>query len=471
MRFLNPIDCEVAQDCLRKGNALEAARILLASKDRTHRCVRSLLLEIGPRLAEQSRQALADSEAAVAQQLIECASQCVPLAPDHEALRDQIRRQVEEATKDRQWREARIRQATVWAEEGRLFSAIVLMGPLEDDPEAVRRILDWQERLDRLQRYVGEFQEYLDRNEPSAAEAVLRKARQLGQAHPQVICMERALAQFRADTDGLVPTAASSGMAARPLSAGISAPLDDRGKSFGLSGLSLGHILVVSQPAVLVGTKGADWVQLAMVAPLHRQHALILREPDPAQHRPRYRVVPCAGCDVSVRGVPAGDSAVLADGDTVQFGNEHCRWTFRQPVPDSGTAILERAIRSSGCVCSRDGTEFSMVVLLADRLVIAPPESARACEVHLEEPELPARSVHFEWKSECLTVNAEWEEAGGNLFVKSGDGTLDAESEPLLMPCDLGIYADMCGMDLVDRSQAGRLRLRIWDPNRLDKEP
>jgi len=455
---------------MRRGNLLEAAGILLESEDRQHRAVRNLLLEIGPQLGEQARQAYSDGEVAVAKELITCAHKCTPLAPEHEVLRDRILRDCEERSKQREWRDGHIRQAAAWAEQGRLCSAIAMIRPLEDDPEAARRRLDWQEKLDRLQRYVREFEEFLQRDELAAAEAVLRKARQVGRTNPQVLCMEKAWRRSTSHAGGDGQTQENSGGAGLVPPSCPPAPIDDRGKVFGLDGLSIGAVLVVPQPVVLVGTASVDWVQLPMAAPLHRQHALILREPNHGDRMSRYRVLPFAGCAVSIGGAVVDDSLTLTDGDVIRFGSDQCQWMFRRPMPNSDTAILERRVGASGCVCTHDETEFSVVVLLGDRFAVGSEDAAADGDCHLGEPALPARRFCLEWKKQGLGAAVEWMENGGALYGNSGDREFDPVKETMLVPCELALYAELLGWDIVHDTGPDHLRLRVWDPNRVKEE-
>ena len=62
MRWLDPVDCAAARDCLERGNVREAAKLLLNSPHRRHRAARLLLLDISTRLVEEAAQAFGRGE-------------------------------------------------------------------------------------------------------------------------------------------------------------------------------------------------------------------------------------------------------------------------------------------------------------------------------------------------------------------------------------------------------------------------
>jgi len=440
----------------------------LASKDREHRSVKKMLLKTGPELAEQARHAHAHGELAVARELIECAERCTPLDAESKGLRERIVQDCEEASKQREWTVGRIRQAVDWARHGRLTSAIAMIRPADDEPEVARLMLDWEEQRERLQRYFSDFRDLLSRGELPDAEEMLGKAQEIGRKHPQVICMEAALQQAigRPSMPAYGNEDAAENADDRVSAASL--PIVDRGMVFALDGLNRsGPVLVVSQPIVTVGANTASWVQVPMQGNLHGSHAVILREEEPKERKTQYRMVPLAGCPVSIRGDDVGDCRTLVDGDLIQFGNEQCQWTFHQSVPDSGTAILWRDLRSPACVGTPDGSEFDVIVLLADRLDIGPGREADETPNHLKEPHLPARMMRFEWGRRGLMAKLRPCEAGGDLFVEAGGRNVDVETDPLQAPCELMLYAELVGADLLDDELPDSARLRIWDPRHV----
>ena len=60
--FCDPVECQIAEQCLAQGQVLEAARVLLPKKAGGHKVVLELLLKIVPQLVEQARQAFEAGE-------------------------------------------------------------------------------------------------------------------------------------------------------------------------------------------------------------------------------------------------------------------------------------------------------------------------------------------------------------------------------------------------------------------------
>lgn len=444
MRWLEPIDCRAAEECLREGQLLEAAKILLGSKDREHRCARRLLLRISPQLVEQAREAHQKDKSLAAAELIECAGRCAELDHEAQALRERILCECTEREKQDNWQNRRLQQAKDWAEDGRIHSALGLLEPVAEEPDARRLLADWQEDLRRFEGYVEQFEKLLADDQLDAAAAVLKKARAVARNQLQVLCMEKTLRQAMAEStealhDELGHPVPDDQAAAEPPSPGLEPrPIANRSVSFALSGLSrYGSVLVVSQPVVSIGNHTSDWVQIPMHARIHRQHALLLREPDRENQRHRYRIVPYLGCEVLVQGRAVDDSCPLRDGDVVQLGNELCRWIFRQPVAGSATALLEQASGAAATIHTPDGGEFRTVVLAEESVIIGC--TSVADDAHLVEPGLPAMRLRLRWHKDGLRAEIE----DGTLFVDpDGDG-------PLTVPGSLSVFTDEDPMDLL----------------------
>ena len=478
--FLNPLECKVAEQCLAQNNPLEAARVLLAAKQPAHRAVRALLLRIGPLLVALGRRAAEEHDVLIAAELLEVAARCGSLPPTDEQLRRQLVERRDQLARDRQWREQRLDRAAQWARDGRLRSALGLVAPLDADPEAERRRRDWQFDLETLERYAQEFEHHLQANELPAAIALQAKANQLAPRDPKVWAMRQALqaagiptvppvnelaaagntspvrpsTQDRSPAPTPPPTptpqaSTASWRAAAPgTPAAASCAAADQGDGAGeadggefdvpracqivcsvieplvVSGLTaLGAVLVLARPHILIGTQRELAVDLPMSARLHGREALLVREAE-SRGVERWRVVPLGTAIVKVNGdvVAAPGSRTLADGDTLEFESDHCRWRFRLPLRDSATAVLSVVRPSPANIPLPDQASSEIVALVADRLVIANDRE----QGHLVQRELPGPLT--------LTPSASgWrlESAGLPLF---------ADSDRL--PIQLTMYAD-----------------------------
>ncbi len=355
------------------------------------------------------------------------------LPPAARALQQEIVRLCQRQQQDQHWRQDRLQTAEQWAQQGRLYSAIGLVEPLAgDDATAARRKQDWAADAARLDRYVREFEDYLDKGRYDAAEAVLRKACEVAPGQPQVLCMERSLLEAR-PVENAAPRSSNP-----PAPSGLVAAADS--PRLLLSGLpNLGPVLILRQPMVLVGTSRDPSVHLPLQAMLHRRHAVLLREKTRAGVR--FRVAPLAGCAASVNGRPItdGQTHTLNDGDVLQFGNEHCRWTFRQPETDAcrTLALLHQTRPASACAVATDGTQVRCVFLAGDELAIGRDRTA----AHLVEPGLPIRQLRLAWQADGLYADA----IGGMLFVNGAAADVDA-GVPVGLPAELAMYADGNGL-------------------------
>ena len=129
-RWLDPVECRIAEQCLARGHVLEAARQLLACREPDHKSVRDLLLQIGPQLVAQTQQAYEAGDLLVAGELIACAAQCIELPSAARALQERIARDRDQRQDADDWRNRRLQLADDWADHGRLRSALGLIEPL-----------------------------------------------------------------------------------------------------------------------------------------------------------------------------------------------------------------------------------------------------------------------------------------------------------------------------------------------------
>jgi tetratricopeptide (TPR) repeat protein len=455
-KWLDPIECRIAQQCLDHGQTLEAAKHLLAGPHREHRAVRELLLRIGPELVAQAQQAFDVGDLPIAQELIACAAQCGELAPAAQALQQEIVRRCRRQQQDQQWRERRLEAADAWAGQGRLQSALGLIEPLAgEDLDAARRKQDWIADAARLEGYLRQFEEYLAQGRWKAAEAVLRKAQEAAPGQPQVLCMEQALGEA-CPAPASLPTnhndpATPVEHAADPVAPGQCVSPSEETASFiaervsvpanatrllltGLPGI--GPVLILRQPVVLVGTANDPSVQLPLQAMLHRRHAMLVRDKT-CGGSAQFRVGPMSGCAVSVNDVPIpdGQTRVLTDGDVIQFANEHCRWTFRQSETGAcrSSAVLQQTRPASAYAVASGGAQVRCIVLAGEELVIGRDRTA----AHLAEPGLPVRQLRLAWRTGGLYAHV----ADGAMFVNGAEAE-PVKGVPVDLPAELDLYAD-----------------------------
>lgn len=451
--FVDPAECQAAEQCLAHHQPLEAARILLAETHRDHMAVRKLLRRIAPQLVELARQAFETGNVLVAAEFIECAEQCAELPPDARALRDRITHDLKELRQQQDWAQRRLEQANRWAREGRLHSALGMIEPLEDEPQAARCRLDWQQDIGRLDHYAVEIRQHLANAEFPAAEAVLKKARELAPGQPLVLCLEQELRSARPGAnevsvllDVLASTDTSPAVADDPRVA-IRPSSPNKGARLLLSGLAtIGDVLLLSEPIITVGTRQDATVDLPIQAMLRQRHALLIREKLPGPRGERHRLAPLAGATVLVNGgaIPDGSTAWLVHGDRIQLGPEICRWTYRRSIGDSATAVLEQTRPDGAVAVTPTGVPIRRVVLLDDELRIGRESQGN----QLVDPGLPVSRLKLSHS------NDQWRAAieHGALFVNDGEAS-DDPCRPLRLPAELVLFAD--GPELIGHALQG----------------
>ena len=424
MRWLDPVECLAARECLQRGNALEAAQLLLSSPQKNHLAARRLLLEINKELIEQAVEAYGRGDILVAWENINCARQCTELDAKAAALREKIAREAAELRKQQEWRRNRLRQARAWADQGRVRSAIGLLKPLTGEGEGRRLRIDLDERLARFERYVQQCRELLDQGELTAARKKLTMAQAINTTDPLICQLENELRQAEASKSPKEQLAESRRV------------LIDRSVSFALGD----HALVVSRQEIVVGNPLGESVNVPIQSRLHRRHVLIVRD------RGCYGLVPYAGCKTLVNGDPLTDPRQCGDGDVIELGGPQCRWTFSHPVAASTTAVLEQAASATACARTPDGVEFRRIVLLDDTIEIRPKSPA-----HLVLPELPCRSLTFRWSPAGLVADAR----DGTLVVETADGPTEDTASGLAVPSRLAIHDEVDEAELLGRAFVG----------------
>ncbi|HND53106.1 MAG TPA: FHA domain-containing protein, partial [Pirellulaceae bacterium] len=355
--FQNPVECKAAEQCLAENNPLAAAQALLGSDQPAHREVRRLMLKTAPLLVREARRLFDAGEWDAAAMWIETAARCAALSPDDEALQRAIAARRDERQAEQSWRQQRLRRVDDLGREGRLVSALQHLEPLGDEPEVARRRLDLRDDVERLARYVAEFQTYLGEQNWTAAEVVLAKARQLAPREPQVVAMDEQLKASRppeappiapppfvpvapsddaSDEEGKARDESTSdwAVAREANSASSSSNAEQQPTATGpavrttlLSGLSsYDDVLIIPRSTILVGTPKHLSVDLAIHGALSSQHALLICEQS-RKGPARWSVQPLqsAGVTVDGRAVEPGHNQRLENEQIVQFGQPTCR--------------------------------------------------------------------------------------------------------------------------------------------------
>jgi hypothetical protein len=360
---------------------------------------------------------------------VECARACAALQGEAAALRERLARIRAEDEKQRAWHDQRLRQAQGLADEGRLRSALGLLGGLTGEPAVHRLRADCGERLARFERYLRECREHLDRGEVVAARGQLARARTILPDDPELMGLAERLQPAR-PPEGASMTAAH-----------LARPIYNRSQGFALAD----QALAVLAPEAVIGNPLDDTVHLPMQARIHRRHARLVRE------RGHYRVEPCsARCAVRVNGRLVERAQRLHGGDRLGLGKAPCEWVFRLLLAGSLTAVLE-ADPAAPSVWTPAGQDFRRVVLLDEAVSIRPRGPA-----HLLWPDLPCDLLLFRWRAGSLMVEVE----GGSLAVEAGGAESDESPTPRLLPTRLTIRAVLDEAERLGRSRATRPRIR-----------
>lgn len=195
------------------------------------------------------------------------------------------------------------------------------------------------------------------------------------------------------------------------------------------------HHQVVAKPIVTLGTPRESAVDMPIQARLRPQHALIVRETKPGPNGETHRLIPSAGALVRVNDatINDGSSVWLTHGDRLQIGPEISRWTYRRPVKDSKTAVLEQT-RPDGAVATLSGgITVRRVVLLDDELRIGRDRGQN----HLLEAGFPVSRLRLVFRSGHWRAVAE----RGALFINDGDDSDDA-ARTMNLPAELVLFND-----------------------------
>ncbi len=418
MFWNDPTDCLAAKQALEKGFILDAARILLASRDRENKLAKKLLMEIAPQLIDQAELALSKGDPLVASEHIECAGECIELDGEAAVLRERIAEKLQEYESQHAWEDQQIQIAAGWAEEGRVRSAFGLLDRVPAKGEARRLKVELEHDLTRFEKYLDRVQQYLQQEAWEEAERELEMAQTINAREPSIVELSRRLEASRPAV-----TAERKSSTTHLLAVPSVREPSNRAIRFALNK----EVLVIPQHEVVIGNTLGECVTLPIQAALHKRHALIVRD------KKTYRLLALSGCRTLINDQVVENVRDLSDGDVIELGNRSCRWRFRIPVSDSMTAVLD--VESPGCapVRSPDGLNFDRVILLADRLEIGDTDSSR----HLFL-KIPCDRVVLEWGQSGIAV-----EVDGGTVVVDGEGKPLDTSRPLTLPCVLRIASDI----------------------------
>jgi len=440
MAWLDPPECAAARDSLEQGNPAEAARLLLGAKYRQHRVVRKLLLEAGRRLVQEAEEQFQAGHVEAAEASIQLAAQCMALEGNALALQQQIAQAMRQKQQREAWAAGQLDRAEQLARAGRLHSALDVLELLEGHAPADGLRADVEQRLASFRRHMEAGRQCLQAGQAQAAHRHWQKAKQIMPDEPQL--------------------AELAGMIARRMAAPGRGPMPGVAVSDRAQRLLLGDLaLVVSAGEVCLGTPRAEGVHVPIIGPLHRRHAVLLRD------REGWQLAVCRDrhgqpCRVLVNGRQVESLCRLADGHTVELGGPGCAWRFRLPVPGSVTAVLEPALGSRASVWTASGKPLSCVVLLDQELLLRAGHPA-----HIVLAELPCKQLTFRWREGSL----HWHVEGGSCGLEVPGCTIDQADSLVYLPGRLVIEPQLDEAELLGRTAAGcapaeRLVLELADP-------
>ncbi len=424
MGLFDPRECLAARDCIQRGQLMEAARVLLKCPQREHRSVRGLLLELHGRLVEEARKLWQDGRVETAREHISMAEQCAALQGEEAALRDEIVRACEAEKARKEWSRQQLVEAERLAQQGHLRTAIELAQNLSSLPAHERR-RQWEQRLQRFERYVADLRRYLDEGNYPAAYEAYRRAEGILPHDPELRGLRVELAQKAPQAAVAQPRFAP----ALPTTAHVTR------WRLGL------WAVVITADEVVVGLGSDPRVLLPVYGNLHKRHAAFVRV------KRGWQITPLCDSNGKVARIKVNDSPIkgptlLSDGSRIDFASSGCGWEFRQPVPESATACLEALPGNTGMALRITGSQRS-VILMADDLVVAPNPPA-----HLVVPDLPCRALRFFRVGNGLG----YEVQEGDARVESADGLpLPVECHPLPLPCRLVIESHLSEAELLGR--------------------
>ncbi|GAB4142887.1 FHA domain-containing protein [Thermopirellula anaerolimosa] len=447
MSWLDPTECTAARDFLRQGRPIEAAKVLLESRNREHRAVRRLLGEVGFALVAKAEGEFEAGTWAAAQSTLRLAAECAALDQRGLALHARIEEALAEKERMERAREVerakvllKIEEACRLAASGEFAAALRTLEslPADDARETIQEIRLTEER----------FSDALDR----CREAVVARDAGLARHYWELIKQLCPQCPEIKRLAGEIARAASPDAG----SAGRARPVSDRRDRF----LVEDDTLVLLSDEIAIGAPHAENVQLPVLGRVHRRHAVLCRD------RSGWRILPCRDrhgrpCPLRVNGKNISTDAGLQNGDRVELGDRHRPWIFRLPVPNSWTAIWEASAESEAGIFRPSGHALKRAIFLADELRIQPLAPA-----HLLIKNVACSGVVLRWQPQGL----EWEIEGGQGWLESPGVTIASDDRAVYLPGRLVVEsqwdeAERLGRMLVNAHAGERTTLKfdLWN--------
>lgn len=380
---------------------------------------------------------------------LEAANRCASLPAEARGLFDNVAAAYQnlvyrQQRKQQQWQEAQ-RQAAA----GHLHTAAELVQGLSL-PEAQTFEEDLRRQCQRLARYVTKARDYLGRGQYAAARECYRRARQISPQDPEVVALGSELAAHVPAAEEAAP----SGPTAQPR------PIHQRNTVWRLDTLGV----VFSAEEISIGRVGGA-ATLPLWGKLHWRHALLVRTDQ------RWQIVPCRDskgslCPVRVNRNELVGPALLSHGQYIDFGSGQAGWRFSQPLPQSGTAMLEAGPATASATPLLGAADQKRVILLADQLRIAPHGPA-----HLRIENLPCRQFRLLWQPNGLVYEVE----GGQGTTELQNGAaIDESPSRVYLPSQIVLEGELdesewLGRVMLQHEPAETMSLAVlpvWRPRR-----
>lgn len=429
MGVFDPIECKAARDYLKQNLPIEAARVLLGSKNRHHRSVRELLVDVGRQLIDLAERQVDGEYWEAAWGTLQLAGQCVALNERGLALL----RRVARVRAERKWHDEelarrrakvaeKLAQVEALVKEGDFRSALQILEQLRagGESEAAEKIIEVEQLRERFRRLVEECRNAILVPDPGLARQLWERAKSLCPASPEAKRLAAELARI-----AVVGAADSS----QPL------PVRDRSQRFVLD-----EVAVILTEQIALGSPRGENVQLPLLGRIHGRHAVLVRD------RHGWQIMACRDkygqpCPLAIDGQPVNGVARLRDGNVVELDSS-CRWRFRLPVGGSFTAIWEALPDFQGSILCPGGRTCKQAVLLAEECVLAP-----AAPAHLTCCNLPGQRIVLRWQNGAL----HWSVEGASAWMEIPGLTWHHTDSQVYLPSRLTVERELSEVELLGR--------------------
>jgi|GEM_PF-739061 len=421
MGLFDPIEYKAARDYLSQGQLKEAARSLLTGKNRDHRSVKRLLVEVGQRLIEQAQHEADEGLWEAAKETLALAGQCLVLDGRALALQQRIEQTLAEKRRQAELQAASLATANRKLDEVKRLVAMGEFGPAFQIVEQLRENgiekaaeVAGEIRLveERFSQAAQECRNAISARDEGLARLYWERVRSLCPQSPEVKLLAAELARI---------------VAARDSSFGKPLPVRSRMQRFVIE--DVGAIILAEE--IAIGVPQEDNVQLPILGRIHRRHAVLIRD------RQGWQLMACRdkygrACRVQIDGAELDGVARLRDGNIVQLGESNCRWLFRLPVAGSLTALWEAHPGSSGMIFGPRGQSVKRAILLADEVTLGVKSPA-----HLVIPDWPCQRGCLRWHEGGL----HWDVQGGSVWMEIPGLTWHSKDRQVYLPSRLTISA------------------------------